>query len=262
MKPRGAAIRQSGMRRIALLAALTLVAAACLGSDFADSIEGSWQMTSGTVDGVEIPVIESHPITITFEDDQVSGTASCNGYGGSYELSGSNISFGNLAMTEMACFPEETMEAEALFAEAITRVDTVSLDGELTLSSDGVEVGFEALAPAPEAELTNTVWVLDGLISGEAVSSVSGERATLELFSDGSVLGGTGCRLLQGRYTISGAEVVFTELSAEGECDPSLAEQDSHVVTVLGDGFRAEVDGRRLTLWSMGDEGLSYRSEN
>lgn len=249
------------MKSIVLLAALGLLTAACLGTDFADSVEGSWQMTAGTVDGEAMPLIESHPVTITFEDGQVTGTASCNGYGGSYELSGSSVGFGNLAMTEMACFPEETMQAEALFAEAITRVDSISLDGTLTLSGDGVEMIFEALEPVPEAELTNTVWLLDGLISGDAVTSVAGERATLELFSDGSVLGGSGCRLLHGQYTISGAEVVFTEFAAEGECDPSLSEQDAHVVTVLGDGFRAEVDGQRLTLQATGSEGLTYHAE-
>jgi heat shock protein HslJ len=234
---------------------------ACLGSDFADSVEGSWQMTSGTVGGEEISLVSSHPITITFEGDQVSGTASCNGYGGTFQLSGSEISFGNLAMTEMACFPEETMQAEALFAEGLTMVDAIAVDEVLTLSGDGVEMEFERLEPVPEADLTNTVWVLDGLISGDAVSSVSGERATLELFTDGSILGGTGCRLLQGQYTISGPEVVFTEFSAEGECDPALTDQDNHVVSVLGDGFRVEIDGQRLTVWSAGDEGLSYRAE-
>lgn len=250
------------MRRIALIASVALLTAACLGSDFADSVEGSWQMTSGTVDGNEIPLVSSHPITINFEGDQVNGTASCNGYAGSFQVSGSEISFGNLAMTEMACFPEQVMEAETLFAQGLTMVDTVAVDGGLTLSGEGVEMSFEQLEPVPEAELTNTVWVLDGIIANDAISSASGERATLELFSDGSVLGGTGCRLLQGQYTISGAEVVLTELSAEGDCDPALADQDSHVLTVLGDGFRVEIDGQRLTVWSAGDLGLSYLADS
>ncbi|MGD2059861.1 MAG: META domain-containing protein, partial [Acidimicrobiia bacterium] len=211
--------------------------------------------------GEEIALIASHPITIDFADRDVSGTASCNRFAGTFELSGSSIEFGNLAMTEMACFPEETMEAEALFARALPLVDTVAIDDELTLSGDGVELVFAALEPVPEAELTNTVWVLDGLISADAVSSVSGERATLELFTDGSVLGGTGCRLLTGQYTITGSEVLFNELSAQGECDSSLAEQDDHVVTVLGDGFRVEIEDQRLTLWSAGDLGLVYRAE-
>ena len=135
------------MWRITLLTVLVLIATACLGSDFADSLEGSWQMTSGTVDGESIPILDSHPITITFEGDQVSGTASCNGYGGSYELEGSGVTFSDLIMTEMACSPQETMEAEAKFAEAITRVDTVSLDEQLTLSGDGVEMVFEVFEP-------------------------------------------------------------------------------------------------------------------
>lgn len=219
-------------------------------------------MTSGTVDGEQIPILDSHPITITFESDRVGGTAACNGYGGTYELSGSEISIGELAMTEMACFPEETMTAERLYANAITRVDTVSVDEQLSLTADGVELIFEPLEPAPTSELTNTVWVLDTLIDGVTATSVQGERATLELFTDGSVLGGTGCRLLTGHYQVEGAQVLFTELSAEGDCPPELVPQDDHVVTVLGDGFRAEVDGQRLTVWSMGDVGLGYVADS
>jgi len=139
------------MRKLALISLLALVATACLGSDFADSVQGSWQMTSGTVDGEEIPLLESHPVTISFEGDQVSGTAACNGYSGTFELDGSEISIGGVAMTEMACFPEETMETEAMFATAITRVDTVAIDEQMTLSGDGVELVFEALETVPDA---------------------------------------------------------------------------------------------------------------
>jgi len=138
------------MWRITLLTALGLIGTACLGSDFADFVEGSWQMTSGSVDRKEIPILDSHPITIDFEDDEVSGTASCNGYGGSYELNGSTVTFSDLAMTEMACSPQKTMDAEAMFAEAIIRVDTISLDEQLTLTGNGVDMVFEALDPGSD----------------------------------------------------------------------------------------------------------------
>lgn len=137
------------MWKVALITALALTANACLGSDFADSVEGSWRLTTGTVDGEDIPIIEDHPITLTFEGDQVSGTAACNGYGATYELDGSTIIVSDLAMTEMACVPEEIMQAESMFATALTRVDAVSLDGELTLSGDGVALVFEATEPVP-----------------------------------------------------------------------------------------------------------------
>lgn len=135
------------MRKLAVLSLVALVASACLGSDFADSVEGSWQMTAGTVDGEAIPVLDSHPITIDFDGDEVSGTAACNGYGGSFELDGSEITFGQLVMTEMGCFPEEIMQAESMYGAAITRVDTVEIGGRMTLSGDGVELVFEPLEP-------------------------------------------------------------------------------------------------------------------
>ncbi|HEU4894840.1 MAG TPA: META domain-containing protein [Acidimicrobiia bacterium] len=136
------------MRKLALVSLVAVLTTACLGSDFADSVEGSWQMTSGTVDGEEIPLLDSHPITITFEGDEVSGTAACNSYGGTFELDGSEITFGALAMTEMACTPEETMQAEAMFGTALTRVQTVAIDDGMTLSGEGVELVFEPVADA------------------------------------------------------------------------------------------------------------------
>jgi len=248
------------MRRIAVLSIVVVAVSACLGSDFADSVEGTWQLTSGRVAEEEIPIIESHPITITLDEDQVSGTASCNGYGGSFALDGSSISFGDLAMTEMACFPEETMTAEQMYARALTLVDGVSVDGELTLTGPDVELVFTALAPVPEAELTNTVWVLDGLVSGDTVTSVSG-RSTVEFFTDGSVLGDTGCRPFSGHYLVDSAEVRLTEMAADGnECEPALADQDNHVISVLGDGFRVEIQGDTFNAWSVGDEGLIFRA--
>ena len=249
------------MSRLTLFLAVALVSVACLGSDFSDSLDGAWQLTEGNVDGVDIPVIDTHPITITFDGDQAGGRASCNSYGGTFELSGSTITFGPLASTEMACMPEEAMTAETMYLQALTTVDTIIVDEGLTLAGPGVSLQYEALPPVPEAELTNTVWVLDGLVSGEAVSSVSGERATLEFFTDGSVLGSTGCRLIEGQYVVSGAEVTVTSMSARGECDPDLTGQDNHVLTVLGDGFRVEIDGNRLTLTATGDEGLTYMAD-
>jgi heat shock protein HslJ len=136
------------MRNIVLLALVGIVSAACLGSDFDDSVEGTWELTSGSVDGEPIPLIESHPITITFEEeDRVSGTASCNSYGGSFEMAGASITFDQLFMTEMACQPAETMTAERMYGDALARVDSVSIDGEMSLTGEGVELVFVSAEP-------------------------------------------------------------------------------------------------------------------
>ncbi|MGB7859026.1 MAG: META domain-containing protein [Acidimicrobiia bacterium] len=252
------------MRRIALIAALSFVVSACLGSDFEDSLDGAWQLMSGSSDGMPIELIASHPITMSLDSESIGGTASCNSYGGGVRISNNTFRVSGLAVTEMACSPSETMEVERIYLQALELVDEVGIteSGTLTLSGPGVELEFERLDPVPAGELTGTVWVLDGLIAGQAVTAASGERATLELFTDGSFIGSTGCRDISGSYQISGAEVVFTNWGATGDCPAELAEQDSRVVSALEGGFRVEIDADRLTTWVTGDEGLVYRSDS
>lgn len=136
------------MSRISLVFLLALFVATCGGSsNGAEGIEGTWQMSEGTVGGEKVPLLESHPITITFDGDEVSGTAACNLYQGTFEVDGSSIDFDDLVMTEMACLPAETMEAEQLYARGLTMVRTVTVDGDLVLTGPGVEMAFQ---PAEE----------------------------------------------------------------------------------------------------------------
>lgn len=248
------------MRRLALALLVIIVAAGCLGSDFADSVEGSWRMVSGTIDGEEIPLADSNPVTIAFEGDRLNGVAACNSYSGTFDLDGSRITIGSVAMTEMACFPEELMQTEAMFGQALTRVDSVTLDDSLILSADRVELVFDRVEPVEDIELTNTVWALESLVDGDSVATpMAGTNATIEFFTDGSMLGNTGCRPFSGRYSISDAEVVVTEISADGhECEPDLAAQDSHFLSVIGDGFGVEIEGERLTVSGRDELGLVF----
>ena len=223
----------------------------------------AWELVSSSVDGAEIPIVEGHPITLSFTDDEAGGTAACNAYGGAYALSGGEITFSELAWTAMACIPDPVMESETAYLEALPRVETFSMtEGSLTLAGDGVVLTYVALPPLPTSELTGTVWVLESLVQGDSASSTTGERATLELFTDGSMLGSTGCRTLDGQYIVSGAEVMMTEITAHGECPAELEGQDSHVVTVLGDGFRVSTEGNDLTLTASGGQGLVYRADS
>jgi heat shock protein HslJ len=249
------------MRRPVALVVLAMLAACAEPSEPAagDPTGIAWELESGMVDGGPLPIVATHHVTLSFDEEGAGGTAACNRYGGAYTISGSAITFSELFQTEMGCIPEEIMESEQLYLEGLARVDRFSMgENRFTLSGDSVELVFHALPPVPTAELTGTVWALDGLVQGESVSSVGGERATLELFSDGSLLASTGCRSLNGHYAVSGAEVSVTGLAAEGECPSELVGQDSLVVTVLGDGFRVEIQGNTLALNSSDAEGLLY----
>jgi len=228
----------------------------------ADLSDVPWELVSGTIDGAPVPLVTGFPITLTISEDAATGTAACNGYGATVTTSGAEITFSGLGATEMACSPNEVMESEQRYLEALPRVESWSgTESDLALMGDEVELNFEALPPIATAGLTGTVWELESLVDSDSVSSVGGERATLELFSDNSMLGSTGCRDLHGRYEVTGAEVTMPEMAAEGDCPPDLQAQDAHVISVLGDGFRASVDGQVLTLSTSGGLGLVYRAE-
>ena len=244
-------------------AVFVLTACADLRGQDADPTAIAWELVSGSVEGAEIPIVDGRPITLSFTDDGAEGTAACNGYGGSYVISGAEITFSELGWTEMACIPETVMESARIYLDALPRVEVLSMTGdELTLTGEGVELVYRALPPVPTSELTGTVWVLDSLVQGDTVSTVTGERATLELFTDGSMLGSTGCRTLDGNYMVSGAEVVMTEMTAHGECPEELEAQDDQVVNVLGGGFRADIEGTTLAVTASGGQGLIYRSDS
>jgi heat shock protein HslJ len=251
--------------RFLILATLALVFTAC-GTEppLAQPIElaGSWQLTSGSHGDEILEPIATHPVTIEFTDDRVGGTAACNGYGGTFDASTGSLSIGEIAITEMACFPTEVMDLEAAYVDALLAVNEASIEGAiLTLSGPETTLEFEELAPIPTADLLGTVWVLDGLVTDDAVSSVAGDMATLELFSDGSLLGSTGCRTLTGSYTESAGSIETTTLAADGECTDDLSGQDNHVISVLEGPFQAEVDGQSLRLTRSGGEGLIYKAE-
>ncbi len=253
------------LKSTSLIAIVTIALAACgtnepLGPPA--GLDGSWQLISGTHQGTAIEPIATQPVTMTFNGAEVTGTAACNGYGGTFDTTGSEISFSEMIRTEMACFPTEVMELEENYLVALLSVSGVSVtDGLLVLSGDNTTLEFEELPPVSTADLLGTVWVLDGLVNGDSVSSVGGDRATLELFSDGSLLGSTGCRTVTGTYVESAGSIETPTLAADGECPDDLSSQDSLVLSVLGGPFRTEVDGQNLTLTQSGGEGLTYRAE-
>lgn len=235
-----------------------------------ETVDGSWLLTSGHLDGVPIEPVAGWDVTMTIDGDTIGGTAACNGYGGTvtvgdeFELGGS-FAVGELSWTEMGCDPA-VMALEQQFLQALQAVDSYELAGTLSLGRTGVGTSliFEPLAPVPTADIVGTTWVLDTVIEGDAAWNAPGmDAATLTLHPDGTLDGSTGCRQLEGEWVIAGAEIVFTTFAAiddptAGQCAPDAERLDGFIVTVLGDGFTAEVDGQRLTVMSQGAEGLSY----
>ncbi|MCI0425688.1 MAG: META domain-containing protein [Actinobacteria bacterium] len=203
------------MRRTGLAVVLLLVSA-CLGSDFADSIEGNWILESGSGDGGPLLILDDHPITLTLDGAQIGGVAACNLFGGNYRV-GSTGNFQiveGLAITEMDCSPPEVMDSESQFMTAILAVDKVALvEGGLIFTGGGYEMRFVANpdAPPPAADgttgdpdqpVSNADWfsaethgdwvLVTGTADGSALQIADTHPITLSLSDQG--FGGTsGC---------------------------------------------------------------------
>ena len=141
-------------------------------------------------------------------------------------------------------------------------VTAIRSDGEqLVLEGPGIELRFDALPEPPTADLVDTIWILDTLFVGDVATAPMGEPATLELRSDGTFSGSTGCRPFDGQWTEAGEQLMATTFAmGDVACPAELAGQDSHVVSVIGDGFVPSIEGELLTLLEPGGVGIVYRA--
>lgn len=258
------------MRPPAALLAFLLVACGSSGATAVPSASagadpaGSWQLSAGSVDGRALQLLEDHPVTVVIDASAIAGRSACNQYGGRLQLAGDGIRIDELGGTAMGCLPEEVMALEQAYLAALGRVRAIEvIDGRLALRGDGVDLRFDPLPEPPVAELVDTTWRLETMFVGDVASPPGGEPATLELRSDGTFSGSTGCRTFTGRWIEFGAQIQAPELGmGDMECPAELAEQDSHVVSVIGDGFIPSVEGDLLTLLDPGGVGLVYRAED
>ncbi len=281
--------RRTGMRVVALVLAFLLVAAGCGGDDDDgvsttgpssssdtgddDTTQGTggssatgdpfgeteWVLTGATVDGTDLQLLASHPITIRRNGNEVNGTAACNGYFGT--IIDSDVLFEGFGQTEMACDPPESMQLESSYLAALGRVTTaISTASTLTLSGPGVEMTFDMVAPTADAELIGTNWVLDSIISGDAASStVAGSSATL-LLEANALSGSDGCNSFNGGYEIDGDTLRPGALASTTRgCLGDISNQADAVGAVLFSQPAISIEGDRLTLTGANNTALVYR---
>jgi len=135
------------MALLALLALLALSACAITSRDATIELPGtSWTLVE--LDGAE-PVGETPP-GITFTDaGGVTGTTGCNTFNGEVTIEGSELSFGPLATTRMACVEPAASEQEHAFLLAMEEVTGYTIDGEGRLVLEGgASLTFEVAADA------------------------------------------------------------------------------------------------------------------
>lgn len=259
---------------VTAISALALLLAACADSTEEEpaspdvDLHGVWELREGTGHAGPIPSVETHPITLAVETDErrISGTAACNSYGGELVLEGERVEITELFATEMACSPQEVMEAERAYLSALVEVTSVSRDrNELTLTGRGVTLAFERRPEPEDAALVGTTFVLDTRVTGDTASTVpeTDPPATLRLSEDGTFQAYTGCNTLDGDFAERGTQLELTLRSTtDAACGGEVGALEEHILTVLDGEVAWEIDGQRLALTAPDGSGLGYRAES
>lgn len=219
---------------------------------------GDWRLVAGQFQGQAFQLVAAQPIKLTIRPNRVSGESGCNNYQADASIDSVHFGVGLAARSAMGCGPPEVMALENAYISALASVEVWLLDpGQLFLRGPNVELRFRPIGPIDLQAITDRTWMLQALVRSGGPQTPAHAGGTLELGFNGRLAGSTGCRAMTGTYIEQAGEIHATQLSMDGDCVQALRDQDSLVVTVLGDGFTAEIlDGALVT--STGDDWLVY----
>jgi heat shock protein HslJ len=250
-----------------LLGAVALLVA-CTGGSSPGSSQPPDGGGSGGIDGRTFlstaiagrALVPGSQVRLSFEDGRVAAQAGCNSMSGSYAVDGGRLAVGALAMTEMGCDPA-LMDQDAWLGEFLDGA-TIALAGDtLTLARDGVTLTLlDREVADPDRPLVGTRWVVDGLVSGDAVSSVPGGVIAALVFSDGEVAVEAGCNSGGGPAEVDDATITFGPIAlTEMACGPDAMAVEQVVTAVLAGTADYAIEADVLTLRGAGS-GLLLRA--
>lgn len=261
------------MRRSALTLIVAVVGGLLIGGCGDESGDSAGTRSEVDVDGrtfesVEVrghTLAEGSIVTITFDGGRISAFAGCNRMMPQGSWDGGVLSVSApLAMTRKACPPAQQADDDWL-SSFLTSEPALRVEGStLTLGDDSSGM---TLRERQDVALVGTRWVVDGLVSADAVSSLPADvTADLTIDSSGGITGSTGCNTMSGGVTVEDSgdgtgtlvfESVATTLIG---CPADVASVETHVLSVLQGNVDYVIDGRQLTLTN-GAQGLTLTAD-
>ena len=145
------------------------------------------------------------------------------------------------------------------------RGDQHRLGDELTLTGTTATLTLlDQRVADPDRPLVGTAWVIDTIITGDAVSSVpSDEPAVFSIDSSGAFHATTGCAggQLRGRAEVEAERVILT-VTEELPCTGGGNGLDEAVRSTLQGELTYEITARRLTLTAPDGTGLGMQADS
>lgn len=220
-------------------------------------LEGRTFVSTGTTG---VTLVAGSQVRLSFSGGNIAASAGCNSMSGLYTVVADRLDVGPLAATEMAC--EEPLMAQDGWVAALLDGATITLDGDrLTLAKDGAVLALQDRETAdPDRPLVGTRWVLDGLVSGEAVQGLPMGVTAALVFEDDRVNVEAGCNTGSGSVTIGDAAIAFGPIGLTKMACAEMAMAVERAVTgvLKGEaGYAIEADVLTIT---NGASGLLLRA--
>jgi len=221
-----------------------------------------WQLSSIVEEsGSVASLLAGTEITATFDEQgTLAGSAGCNNYTTSYQVSGSQMTItGPVASTMMMCVdPRGIMDQEGKYLAALESVASYAIEArQLTLfNAQGQAIlTYTLREPTP---LVGTEWEVIGYNNGKGgvVSVVIGTQLTALFGEDGTLSGSGGCNNYRAAYTVDAASAAEGDISIGpaastrtmcGEPE-GIMEQEAQYLATLEMAQVYSIQGDRLEL--------------
>lgn len=254
------------MRHLAFsLLAATILLAACSSAGGAVSPSpanaslDSRTFLSTAVQGQTL--VPGSTVRLSFKDGQLGINAGCNHMGGAYSIVDGKLKTGQMMMTDMAC--QEPLMKQDTWVSAFLDRATVMLAGDtLTLKNGDVTMTLTDREVAdPDRPLVGTKWVVDGIISGDAVSSVPvGVTAGLVITGD-TMQVDTGCNTGSAPVQVTATTMTIGPMMlTKKACQANEGAMEAAVVSALTGEVTYSIEADRLTITSKSGAGLMLRA--
>jgi heat shock protein HslJ len=241
-----------------LVAASVLVACSAGGASPSPTGLDGRTFLSTKVEGHDL--VPGSTVRLTFNGDQLGINAGCNHMGGAYAITDGRLTTGQMAMTDMAC--DEPLMAQDTWVAAFVGGAAVTLSGDtLTLQHAEVTMTLTDREVAdPDRPLAGTRWILDGMVTGDAVSSVpAGVTAALTI-ANGQIQVESGCNTGSASVTSTDTTLTIGTLrQTTMACQPDAMAVERAVTAVLSGEIAYAIDADVLTLTADG-AGLMLRA--
>lgn len=252
------------MRRLPLLllavaSAVTVVACSTAGapSPSPASLDGRTFLSTDLQGAILVPGTR---IRLAFEDGSLNANGGCNTMGGAFSIEGDRLRTSQMSMTEMGC-DEPRMQQDQWLGGLLGDV-AFALDGEtLTLTNGTVRLTLvDKEVATPDQPLEGTNWVLVGIVSGNAVSSVpAGVTASIRI-GGGQLVLEAGCNKGAGTVEVTADTLTFGPIAlTKMACEAGPMSVETAVTAVLSGPVGYIIDAGLLTL-EAGGSGLILRA--